>query len=215
MAARASCPRTRATVIAVAVHVMLLGLAIWSVKITGPPPDGRAIDLQLIRLRPLPLRRERPRSSRVTVSSAPAVATPASPAPVLAAPATPPAGSVQPAPTDGAADRVRAMLRGSTGCESAAFLQLIEAEQQKCARWRTAHIDPNLQIPAPIDPVKRSWYDATMTSRRNGRYMPIGPPGRGVLKVPGLPPGHAFVHLGPSSIGLPPGAFNDDEPPPP
>ncbi len=78
-----------------------------------------------------------------------------------------------------------------------------------------AHIDPNLQIPAPIDPLKRSWYDATMVARKNGRAMPFGPPGRGVPKFPGLPPGHALVHLGPLSIGFPPGAFNDDEAPPP
>ncbi len=213
MVARASRRWTRATVVAVAIHAVLFGLAIWSVKITSPPPDGRAIDLQLVQLPASPLRRERPRFSRATASSTPATVTAASPASVLAASA--PAAPVQPSPTDGAADRVRAMLRGSAGCESAAFLKLSEAEQQKCARWRMARIDPNLQIPAPIDPVKRSWYDATMTYRHNGRYMPIGPPGRGVLKVPGLPPGHVLVHLGPLSIGLPPGAFNDDEAPPP
>ncbi|HEY5409982.1 MAG TPA: hypothetical protein VIJ94_04565 [Caulobacteraceae bacterium] len=215
MAARASRPWARATAIAVAIHAVLFALAILSVKIVGPPPDPRATEVKLIQLRPPPLRRERSRPSRATALSAPTSATPASSAPILAAPAAASAAPVQASTPDGAADRIRAMLRGSAGCESAAFLKLSEAEQQKCARWRMARIDPDLQIRAPIDPVKRSWYDATMEARKNGRAMPFGPPGRGVPKFPGLPPGHALFHLGPLSVGLPPGSFNDDEPPPP
>ena len=106
------------------------------------------------------------------------------------------------------------MLRGSTGCESAALLKLTEAEQRKCAKWRMAQIDPNLQIPAPIDPVTRAWNEASLQYRKNGRFMPMGPPGRGIMKVPGLPPGHV-VHLGPIPIPVPSGAFNDDDAPPP
>ncbi len=214
MAARASRPWRRATVVAVAIHALLFAVAIWSVRIVGPPPDPRSIEVKLIQLPRPTFRRERARPSRATALSVPTSATPASPAPILAAPEAPTAPVQAPTP-DGAADRVRAMLRGSTGCDSAGLLRLSEAEQQKCARWRVAHIDPNLQIPAPIDPVKRSWYDATMQYRKDGRAMPTGPPGRGVPKFPGLPPGHAFFHLGPLSIGIPPGAFNDDEAPPP
>ncbi len=148
---------------------------------------------------------------------APAPAAPAPPAPVLIAPTTTAlaVAPAQPSPSDVAADRVRAMLRGSTGCESAAFLRLGEAEERKCARWRTAHVDPDLQIAAPMDPAKRAWNEASLQYRKNGRYMPIGPPGLGVMKVPGLPPGHTLFHIGPLSVGLPPGAFNDDDAPPP
>ena len=212
MAARASRPWRRATVVAVVVHAVLFAFAIRSVRIARPPHEPQAIDLQLVQLRSPPLRLERPRPPRAISLPAQRPAAPALPVP---APVAPAAASVQPLPSDGAADRVRGLLRGSTGCDSARLLGLSDAEQRKCAQWRTAHVDPNLQIPAPIDPVKRSWYEATLQSRRNGRYMPVGPPGRGIMKVPGLPPGHTLFHLGPLAIGLPPGAFNDDEPPPP
>jgi len=216
MAARASRPWRGATAAAVAVHVALFVLAIRSVKIFGPPPEPRAVDLQLVQLPPPPLRREQPRPVRKTASSPPALAAPAPsvpspPAPAVIAPAAIPA---RPAPDDAAA-RVRAMLRTSTGCESAALLKLTQAEQQKCAKWRLAQADPNLRIPAPLDPRVRAWDDASLQYRHNGRYMPIGPPGRGPMVVPGLPPGRTLAHLGPLSVGLPPGAFNDDDAPPP
>jgi hypothetical protein len=204
-------------VIALATHVVLIALAVRSVRILGPPPEPRAIDVRLLQLPPPPpLHRELPQSARATPSSAPPPAAPAIPSPIVVAPTSPPAAiPAQASPSDDAAGRVRAMLRGSAGCDSAAFLKLTQAEQEKCARWRSAQADPSLQLPAPIDPVKRSWYDATMQYRKNGRWMPSGPPGLGVMKVPGLPPGHTLVKVGPLNLGLPPGAFNDDEPPPP
>jgi hypothetical protein len=201
----------------VAVHAVLFALAIRSVKIIGPPPEPRAVDLQLVQLLPPPLRREQPRPVSATPSSAPALAAPASTAPAPPTPAViaPAAIPAQPAPSDDAAARVRAMLRSSTGCESAALLRLTQAEQQKCAKWRLAQADPNLQIPAPMDPRVRAWDEASLQYRHNGRYMPTGPPGRGPMVVPGLPPGHTLAHLGPFSVGLPPGAFDDDDAPPP
>lgn len=218
MAARTSRRRGWAVAIALVAHVVLIALAVRSVRIVGPPPDPRAFEIRLIQLAPPPPPRPRelPHPARNTPSSAPRSAAPAIAAPILIAPTAPPAAiPAQPSASDDAAGRVRAMLRGSAGCDSAAFLKLTPAEERKCARWRAAQADPNLQMPAPIDPVKRSWYDATMQYRKNGRFMPIGPPGRGVMKVPGLPPGHTLAHIGPLSIGLPPGSFNDDEPPPP
>ena len=218
MAARTSRGRGWAVVFALAAHVVLIVLAVRSVRIVGPPPDPRAFDIRLVQLAPPPPPRhlQPPPPARTTPSSARATEAPAIPAPIVIAPTAPPAAiPAQPGASDDAAGRVRALLRGSAGCDSAAFLRLTAAEQQKCARWRAAQADPNLQIAAPIDPVKRSWYDATMQYRKNGRFMPIGPPGRGVMKVPGLPPGHTLAHIGPLQLGLPPGSFNDDEPPPP
>jgi hypothetical protein len=210
MAARASSrPWRRATAIAVAIHAVLLALAIRSVKITAPAPEPQAIDVQLIQLQPPVLRRERPQTAP---SSAPAAAALTPPAPAGIAPAAV-APAALPSPSDDAAGRIRSMLRGSTGCDSAAFLKLSEAEQQTCAKWRMAHADPNLQLRAPIDPVKKSWFDASLKYREAGRYMPIGPPGRRQL-VPGLPPGHV-VKLGKIPIPVLPGAFNDDDAPPP
>jgi hypothetical protein len=198
-------------------HVALVALAIRSVRITGPPPEPAAIGVQLVQLRPPPPRPERPRTAKAAPQAAPAASpAPAAAAPILIPPPTAASGaSTAPPPSDDAAGRVRALLRGSAGCDSAAFLKLSEAEQRKCAKWRTAAIDPNLQIPAPIDPVKRAWNEASLAYRKNGRYMPVGAPGLGVMKVPGLPPGHTLFRVGPISIGLPPGAFNDDDAPPP
>src|SRR5579875_1689502 len=82
MADRASRPWRRATAIAVAVHAILFALAVQSVKIARPPAEPRAVDLQLVQVQPLALRREPPPKAR----SAPASAPPSS-APVSAAPA--------------------------------------------------------------------------------------------------------------------------------
>ncbi len=219
MAARASRPWKSATAIALAIHGAFVAFAILSVKIIGPPPEARALDVRLVQLQPRPLRREQPPTAKLTPSSAPASVTPSSAAPPAPAPSVvmPQAapGPTQPSPSDEEAGRVRAMLRGSTGCDSAALLELSGEEQQKCARWRVAHIDPNLRIPAPIDPVKRSWYEASMRYRRTSRWFPTGP--SGIVRVPKgvLPPGHTLMHLGPFSVGLPSGAFNDDNAPPP
>ena len=203
---------------AVALHVVLSALAIWSVKITGPPPDTRAIDVQLIQLQsPLPRRERRPPARTSRPASSQVAVAPTLPLAPLVPPAAAAAAPAPSMPSADAAGRVRALLRGSTGCDSAALLKLTEAEQQKCARWRLAQADPNLELPAAIDPVKRSWYEETMRYRKNGHWFPTGPPGPGIMKVPKgvLPPGHALIHLGPLSVGVPPGAFNDDEPPPP
>lgn len=214
MAVRATRPWKRAAVVAIAVHAVLITLAVRSVRITSPPPDSRAVDIQLVQLQPQPLRRQRQPIARSAPSSSPSTAAPPAPAPAATAPPQAVAIPAQTLPADGDVGRVRAMLRSSTGCDSADFLKLTQAERQKCAA-RVARADANAPAPLEIDPVKTSWYERDMQYRKNGKYMPIGPPGRGVPLTPGLPPGHAIVHVGPLSIGIPPGAFNDDDAPPP
>lgn len=215
MAARASRPWRRAALFALGAHAILFALAIRSVRTLGPPPEPQAIGLQLIQVQPPPPEPKHRTPARPAVPRA--AAAPAPLAPAAVEPATPAAIPAPATPGDGdTAGRVRTMLRGSSGCSSAAFLKLSAAERRRCEQWRAAGIDPNLQIPAPIDPAKKSWFDASLEYRQNGRFMPVGPPGRGVQLVPGVPPGHG-IHIpnSPFVVGLPGGAFNDDDAPPP
>jgi hypothetical protein len=214
MAVRASRPWKRAVVTAIAIHAVLITLAVRSVRITSPSPESRAVDIQLVQLRPPPPHRQRPPSAKTTPAPSPSAAAPAAPAPVAIAPAPTTTIPAQTSSSDGDLGRIRAMLRGSVGCSSAAFLKLTKAEQAAC-ETRVARGDPHAPAPLAIDPVKTSWYERDMQYRKAGRYMPIGPPGHGVEVTPGLPPGHYIAHIGPIGIGLPPGAFNDDDAPPP
>lgn len=219
MAAATSRRWTRSALFALAVHAAFIAFAVWSVKIPRPPPEPQAVTVELAPPEPPPrsVRRTPPpgRSSR-TLPPSPVRPPPAPPA--APAPETIP---IAPVPASGDAEgRLRSLLRGSVGCTSAAFLKLDEAEQRKCASWRAAHVDPDLRIPAPIDPAKRAWFDASLQARKDGRAMPIGPPGLGHAAVQlfscGAPLAHG-IRLGatPCTIGLPPGAFNDDDAPAP
>jgi hypothetical protein len=90
------------------------------------------------------------------------------------------------------------VLRGSVGCDQAKFLHLSQQELDRCAKWRQAHLDPNLELPAPIAPEKRAWFDAILASRK----APDHPPGficgmliNGFKLVKPKPPPHS-LHVG-------------------
>ena len=59
MAARTSRRRGWAVAIALVAHVVLIALAVRSVRIVGPPPDPRAFEIRLIQLAPPPPPRPR------------------------------------------------------------------------------------------------------------------------------------------------------------
>jgi len=114
---------------------------------------------------------------------------------------------------------MRNFLRGSAGCADPDLYGLSEEERARCARLLQKHVNPDLQFPTPINPAKREWFDASLESRKNGKAMPVGPPGRGnSVWIKGSCGGGSTsgVKLGPCHIGFPPpGAFNNDDAPPP
>jgi len=202
----------------VLLHVLLAAAVILSLPWKGPPPEPRGFEVALVPLQlPPPLRSRASRTARAAAS--PASAAPATtPAAVLAAPAAAsPNGT--PAPGAGAGEdqgraRLAGLLRGSFGCSEAKFLKLAQAEQDRCERFRRAHVDPNLQLPALIPPEKRAWFEAALASRHSPGRLPAF--GCGVLidgvhlKIPKTPP-HS-LKLGPlPCYVLPPKGPLDDE----
>ena len=182
-------------------HVAFVGAAILSLPWRGPPPDPRSFEVSLVP--PLPtveiVRKRPPRAARRAAQAA--VPAPAIPAVVAIAPEAiiAPAAPSAAAGEGQAMGKVRALLRGSVGCSEARFAHLSQEELDRCAKWRQAHIDPNLQIPAPIAPEKRAWFEAVLASRK----APDHPPGfvcgmliNGIHLVKPKTPPHA-LKLGP------------------
>lgn len=184
-------------------HLAFLGAAILSLPRKGPPPEAQGVQvtLQPLLLRQTPRPRIRPKSrAAARPAGAPAAARPPATAPAPSPIPAIPNALPSPAPGEDQAEaRVAGLLRGSVGCSEAKFLRLSQQELDRCAKWRRAHVDPNLEIPAPIAPEKRAWFDAILASRR----APDHPPGFvcGVLidgihlRIPKTPP-HA-LKLGP------------------
>lgn len=194
---------------------------VLTVTIGSPPKELPAFVVQLIQpWRPPPPKPERQPPPRVT---APRASPLPAPAPVVlpTPPSTLPPGPAATAGPDGQA-QLRSILRGSVACADMDRFHLSPEERARCDRLLKAHLDPNLHLEAPIDPAKRAWFDASVRAHELNSRMPMGPPGLGhsAVKIAGVggPPGTTVGHsvkLGPLSIGLPPGAFNDDDAPPP
>ena len=203
---------------AIAVHVALVTAAVLTTKIPSAPKEPPSFDIRLVQpWRPPAERGRQPPATRAAPSTPSAFArSPPAPAPspVIAAQ---PAAATGPSPGDIAA--VRNVLRGSLGCSNAKLYRLTAEEQARCARLLQARADPNQSSAVMIDPVKRTWFDASLRARKAGRYMPLGVPadygiGWKVANVGGQKDNHS-VKVGPLNVGLPPGAFNDDDAPPP
>lgn len=200
-----------AVLCALAIHATLVALAIWSVKITGPPQDSRAVIIDLITLATPQRARARPAKRQSVFSMSPVeMPKPASPS----TPVTAPTASA-PSP-DYVAANVRALLRGSVGCDSAAFLKLTQEERQRCARWRTTVAAASGELPASIDPTKQASYEASLRRRQIGEVLPSRPavPSWIVGRCGGAIPLPDSVKVGPCRIGIP-GIFNSDDASPP
>ena len=216
-AARRSGART-ALVVSVLLHLAFISAAILSLPWRGPPADPRSFEVSLVP--PVPTPDEEPIRPPLAGPHAPdaAAAPPSRPAATTPAPSLLTAASPVAPPTGGdeseALGKVRSLLRGSVGCTEAAFAHLNEKELDRCAKWRQAHIDPNLQIPAPIAPEKRAWFDAVLAARNSPGRPPLLACGvliDGIrLKLPKTPP-HS-LKLGPlPCFVVPPKGPLDDE----
>jgi len=220
MASRAGRTWTTGVAGALAIHAAMVLAVVLTVRIASPPKDPPAFLVRLIQPWRPPPKAERqppPRATARRASMVPALAPPIVPA----APSTLPAGPAAP-PAPDAQAQLRSILRGSVACADMDRFHLSPEERARCDRLLKAHLDPNLHLEAPIDPAKRAWFDASVRAHELNGRMPMGPPGLGnaAVKVagvggtPGTTAGHE-VKLGPLHIGLPPGAFNDDDAPPP
>lgn len=205
---------------ALAIHAAMVLAVVLTVKIASPPKELPAFVVRLVepwRPAPKPTKEPPPRAL------APHVSPIQIPAPVVL-PVPPPISPPGPAAAPSADDqaKLRGILRGSVGCAEMDRFHLSPEERAHCTRLLQAHLDPNLHLEVAIDPAKRAWYDASARAHALNERMPMGPPGlgnsavkvAGVGGVPGTTVGHS-VKIGPLNLGLPPGAFNDDDAPPP
>ncbi len=220
MASRAARSWGPALAGALAVHAAMVLAVILTVTIGSPPREPPPFIVQLIqpwRPPPKPDRLPPPRDAAPQASPLSTRAPTVLPAPPSAVPAGTTAAPGPDVPT-----KLRGMLRGSVGCADMDRFHLSPEERARCAKLLQAHLDPGLHLEVAIDPAKRAWYDASVRAHELNGRMPMGPPGlgnaavkiAGVGGVPGTTAGHE-VKLGPLSIGLPPGSFNDDDAPPP
>lgn len=197
------------------IHLTLVWAAILSLPRTGPPPEPPSFVVDLIpQFRP-PIPRAKPRAP-ATASSAPVA--PAAHVQTQQAPSSLAVPAPAPAPTgeDQGQSAVRALLRGSVGCSEATFMHLTQDEQDRCAKWRRAHVDPNFALPPDIAPEKQAWYEASLRRRAIGEVMPPRPktPSLLVGKCGGATPLPEAVKIGPCQVGIP-GIFNSDDVAPP
>ena len=153
LAAKRAGPRTGLAV-SILLHLAFVSAAVLSLPWRGPPADPRSFEVSLVppvrvaeeaRIRAAPARRYSLTAAPVApiLPALPATAPSAFTAP---GPAPPPAGAGE----SEALGKVRSLLRGSVGCAEVTFAHLSQEELDRCAKWRQAHVDPNLQIPAPI-----------------------------------------------------------------
>ncbi|HEY5412803.1 MAG TPA: hypothetical protein VIJ94_18955 [Caulobacteraceae bacterium] len=216
MARRAGRSWAPAVAGALAVHAAMVLAVVLTVEIASPPKELPAVIVQLLRMAPAPATTKRRRPFRevtplVTPSPSPAalvVPTTSANAPAEAEPA---AGTTATADVQA---KLRGILRGSVGCADAKLYRLSPEEEAKCHRFLQAHVDPDLQIPAPIDPLKRSWYDATIRARQVARVMQPGHshPSLVAGKCGGAAGSVGIVKVGPCGIRLST-MFDDDDAP--
>ena len=215
MASRAGRSWAPAVAGALAVHAAMVLAVVLTVEIASPPKPPPPMIVQLLRApipaaipRPRPIRSAAPRPAALAVAASPASPTmPTGPSTV----AGPAKGT--PAPMEIQAP-IRGLLRGSVGCADARFYRLSPEEEAKCHRFLQAHIDPDLQIPAPIDPLKRSWYDATVRARQVASVMQPGHSRPSLIagKCGGGGGGTGDVKAGPCTVRLST-LFDDDDAP--
>lgn len=157
---------------ALLVHIGLLAGLVFSLKTAGPPPEPQAV---VVSLAPLPIT-PRPQPTRRSAladagPSAPRPPTVTAPSPIQA----PQAATSEVGEQGPDLGKLRSLLRGSIGCGDAEVLKLTPAERETCRKWLTARLDPGREIPAPIDPVKRAWFDASLAARASpGRQASVG-----------------------------------------
>ncbi len=180
------------------IHLGLLAAAILSLPRQGPPPEPRGFEVMLVPLRvPIKPIKRRPPATRPAgpASTAPA----AQVVPQTGMPVPPSVQAPMPSGEDpeGRA-KATALLRGSFGCSEAKLVRLSQDELDRCERWRRAHVNPDLALPAPIAPDKRAWYDAAIAARG----APSHPPGfvcglliDGIHLIKPKPPPHS-LHVG-------------------
>ncbi len=122
----------------IAAHVVLLAIALWSLRTPGPPPEPNTVQVQLVRPS-LPLARPKPPRAVLEPgrrASVPLIPPPRSQAPEGAA--APPPIAV-PSEEEEATGAVRSTLRAALGCEHAALLGLSAEERQRCQEKMAGH----------------------------------------------------------------------------
>ena len=200
---------------ALAVHAAMVLAVVWTVEIGSPPRELPLVIVQLLRPTPAPAPSRRRREVRKITQAAPL---PGPTPPVLPTrPASAPAQAGPAAGTTAVVDvpaQLRGVLRGSVGCADAKLYRLSAEEEARCRRFLQAHVDANLQIPAPIDPLKRSWYDATVRARQVASVMQPGHSRPSLVggKCGGGAGGAGGVQAGPCRIHVPT-LFDDDDAP--
>ena len=128
MAARITKGRLWGVAGSVAAHLVVLAFALWSLRTPGPPPEPRAVQVELAPPS-LPLVRRFPRPA----PRRPAGPFRVPPRAVTAAGHASPEPSFAPSPAEeDAAGAARATLRSALGCAHADFLGLSPEERQHC-----------------------------------------------------------------------------------
>ena len=212
MASRAGRSWAPAIAGALAVHAAMVLAVVLTVEIGSPPRGLPPVIVQLLRPTPTPASSRRRREIRKITQVAAPLASPAPPV-LPAAPANAPA-QAGPAAGTTVVDvpaQLRGVLRGSIGCADAKLYRLSGEEEARCRRFLQAHVDANLQIPAPIDPLKRSWYDATVRARQVASVMRPGHSRPSLIggKCGG---GSGGIQAGPCRVHVPT-LFDDDDAP--
>jgi hypothetical protein len=146
MAARVTRGRLWGVAGSVAAHLVLLAIALWSLRTLAPPPEPQGVQVQLVPpFRPL----VRPSARRKLRSAVPAPAAP-SPPPARAGAAlpSPPAPSAE----EDAAGAARATLRAALGCAHADFLNLSAEERQRCREKAAGNPEDAATLALNLDP---------------------------------------------------------------
>ena len=130
MAARLTRRRIWGVAGSLAAHLVLLAIALWSLRTPGPPPEPNAVQVQLVAP---PLYLVQPRPPRAGAGRGRAMS-PSQPPPRHEAPARPaaPPPIAVPPEEEGATGAVRSTLRAVLGCEHADLLGLSPEERQHC-----------------------------------------------------------------------------------
>lgn len=221
---------TGALIVALCAHTLLIGIFAYAGRTFRSPPELPAIDVTLVPeplVRPKPPPVVPPRAGARSQASSPPQAPP-----VLAQPA--PAASDQQVQAnqqstdEGAGANLRAALRAGVGCAHADAMGLTKAERDKCAERQMAWGKGVANMPAPMDPDKRAYFDAVAAAydQQNhggnmaGRYASVGCSVlfSGLKLVKAKPPPHGLKLGGlPCYIIPPQGMFTEEsgvEPPP-
>ena len=175
---------TGSLIVALGAHLLFILVFAYGGRSFRPPPESQAIDVTLVPeplVRPPPPPVVPPRAggrSQASASAARAPSVLAQPAPA----AEQQAQANQPSTDEGAAANLRAALRGSTGCAHADAMGLTTAERDRCAERQMAWGKGVANMPAPMDPDKRAYFDAVAAAYEQqnhgdpmaGQYASVG-----------------------------------------